>query len=122
MIEIEKMYENAGIEKLSVCEYTCMNATNCNVNCVHYNDKTTYYPPFTAEKQLKLIKWLSTKELKIRTNKQPYAVYIGVLGDDNTCFYGCEGLYFEQTLAELVNVHWQDLRDYEKVRLREILK
>ena len=69
-----------------------------------------------------MIKWLSIKELKIRTNKQPYAVYIGLLGDNNTCFFGCEGLYFEQTLAELVNFLWQDLTEEEKQQIRDILK
>lgn len=122
--EIIKLYENAGIEKNC---YPKM--LKCH-HCEHYKVIGEYtggcsnevYPPFTAEKQLELIKWLSTKELKIRTNKQPYAVYIGVLGDDNTCFYGCEGLSFQKTLSELINNLWQSLTDTEKEQIREILK
>jgi len=108
MSEIEKMYINAGVKK--------------KWNSTPYGGIEEYYPPFTAEKQLKLIKWLSTKELKIRTNKQPYAIYIGLLGNDNTCFFGCEGLYFEQTLAELVNFLWQDLTEEEKQQVKGILE
>ena len=119
MNEIEKMYENAKVQK----KYDC---TSCeylsDYICPKCTDKQLKYPEFTAEKQIELIKWLSTKELKIRTNKQPYAVYIGVLGDDNTCSYGCEGLYFEETLSELINNLWQDLTEEEKEQIREILR
>ena len=107
MNELEKLYENAGVEK-----FTFRGVKNPQV----------LYPPFTAEKQLELIKWLSTKELKIRINKQPYAVYVGILGNDNTCFYGCEGLYLEQTLAEFINHLWQDLTEEECNQIKEILE
>ncbi|MBQ6907788.1 MAG: hypothetical protein IJQ28_05365 [Clostridia bacterium] len=117
MNEIEKLYENAGI--VPDCEHGECGLDYCPNN---YGCGYAFYPEFTAEKQLELIKWLSIKELKIRTNKQPYAVYIGLLGDNNTCFFGCEGLYFEQTLAELVNFLWQDLTEEEKQQIRDILK
>lgn len=107
-IEISKMYENAGIKPL--CQLPD-----------EYCGMKNIYEDFTAEKQLELIKWLSTKELKIRTNKQPYAIYIGILGDNNTCFFGCEGLYFEQILAEVINNLWQSLTDQEKEKIRRIL-
>ena len=123
MNEIEKMYENAGIEKFEPKEKFSLD--DCEEYCLDNNCKECSwrkYPPFTAEKQLELIKWLSTKELKIRTNKQPYAVYIGVLGDDNTCFYGCEALSFKETLSELINKLWQDLTEEERKQIKEILK
>lgn len=105
MTEIEKMFENAGIEKIEL----------------DYPDNIDpFYPDFTEEKQLELIKRLSTKELKIRTNKQPYAVYIGILGQ-NECFYGLETLYFEESLAGLINYLWQDLTNQEKEEIRKIL-
>ena len=126
MNEVEKMYKNAGvkyykeicaiknvIDKISNQEcYFEVSCTSCPLN------KTS----FTAEKQIELIKWLSTKELKIRTNKQPYAIYIGILGNDNTCFFGCEGLYFEQTLAEVITNLWQDLTEEERKQIKEILE
>ena len=143
MNEVEKMYENAGVEP----DYDYFTLFDdkvhkigrtmhlCKEELKHWleNYQKDYvaikvirvdkdYPPFTAEKQLELIKWLSTKELKIRTNKQPYAIYVGVLGNDNTCFYGCEGLYLEQTLSELINSLWQDLTEEERKQTRGILE
>ena len=109
MSEVEKMYENAGVEPVLFYD------------CESYNQKVEKGYLFTPKKQLELIKWLSTKELKIRTNKQPYAVYVGVLGDDNTCFYGCEGLYLEQTLSELINHLWQSLTEEERKQIKEVL-
>ena len=122
MTEVEKMYENANIKKDRMCEWTCRGSEYCSTNCEHYESTQLCYPPFTAEKQLELIKWLSTKELKIRTNKQPYAVYVGVLGNDNTCFYGCGGLYLEQTLSELINHLWQSLTEEERKQIKNILE
>lgn len=43
MSEIEKMYKNAGVKK--------------RWSSTPYGGVEEYYPPFTAEKQLKLIKW-----------------------------------------------------------------
>ena len=120
MTEIEKMYENAGI-KGEWRDYRTKNGKIYEGKNPKNRNIRLCKPDFTAEKQLELIKWLSTKELKIRTNKQPYAIYIGILGNDNTCFFGCEGLYFEQTLAEVINNLWQDLTDQEKEEIRNIL-
>jgi len=120
MNEVEKMYENADVNK--DCNLY-KHFTECPMKHTQCEDCENFvYPPFTAEKQLELIKWLSTKELKIRTNKQSYAIYIGILGNDNTCFFGCEGLYFEQTLAEVINNLWQDLTDAERTQIKEILE
>lgn len=126
MTEISKMFENAGFKKREIENCIYKNSTPCGHSCddgedCPYLEIKIDYPPFTADKQLELIKWLSTKELKIRINKQPYAIYIGILGNDNTCFFGCEGLYFEQTLAEAINNLWQSLTDQEKEEIRGIL-
>ena len=120
MTEIDKMFENAGI-KGEWRDYRTKNGKIYEGKNPKNRNIRLCKPDFTAEKQLELIKWLSTKELKIRTNKQPYAIYIGILGNDNTCFFGCEGLYFEQTLAEVINNLWQDLTDQEKDEIRRIL-
>ena len=126
MNEVEKMYENAGVKPLGNTDLREMKILVDGKVFVEGKDLPNnyynIYPPFTAKKQLELIKWLSTKELKIRTNKQPYAVYVGVLGNDNTCFYGCEGLYLEQTLSELINHLWQDLTEEERKQIKNILE
>lgn len=123
MNEIEKLYENAGVEAKNKCKSSQCIITNPHPDWRNKCESLSKaYPSFSAEKQIELIKWLSTKELKIRTNKQPYALYIGVLGNDNTCFYGCEGIEFTQTLAELINTLWQDLTEEEKEQIKEILQ
>ena len=101
MSEIEKLYENAGVEP--IYPYT---------KC---------YPEFTAEKQLELIKLLATRELKIKTQKQPCATYIGILGQYE-CFYGIEEIHFEQALAGVINYLWQDLTEEEKEQVKGILE
>lgn len=64
MNEVEKMYENAGIEHEGL-EWICQNPDHCTYqnlsiipeNCsgCEYFEKERIYPPFTAEKQLKIL-------------------------------------------------------------------
>ena len=108
MSEIEKMYENAGI--------------SCKPNYV-YNKVPILsglkYPPFTAEKQLHLIKWLSDKADYIDIH---YDQYKGLFNIQT----GIGGLYvcneFEQALASRVNIIWQDLTEEEKASIKNILE
>lgn len=117
MNEIEKMYENAGI-KLGCCKYArygyegeegtwyyctkdnkeCWTYPNGDANCVEKD-----YLTFTAEKQLKLIKWISAQQFHY------------ILGRIN-------GLHtFEASLARLINRIWQALSEEEKQQIKEIL-
>ena len=100
MNEVEKMYENAGVKKIN---------TSCANNISYHLVK---YPPFTAEKQLELIKKLGNINIDI----------------DNGCYMSSEILEveahcdtFEETLAEFVNNLWQDLTDTERTQIKEIL-
>ena len=52
MNEVEKMYENAGIEPINFAKQGAIDFTNT----IEIDGKR--YPDFTAEKQLELIKWL----------------------------------------------------------------
>lgn len=66
MSEIEKLYENANVEKkydCSDCEYLS------EYICPKCSDKQLKYPEFTAEKQLELIKWLAENKI-IEISKQ----------------------------------------------------
>lgn len=100
MTEIEKMYENAGVSKQ---EYR-------HNNLVY--KKEVKYPPFTAAKQIELIKKIGNINIDI----------------DNGCYMSSEILEveahcdeLEETLAEFVNNLWQDLTDQEKEEIRGIL-
>lgn len=109
MSEIEKMYENAGIEK------------NCNSSSefcpVAFCDECDFniYPPFTAEKQLEITKFLLKK-----------AVYYDVK-DDKYWFYleECESAGykpFDEAIAHFINKLWKDLSPEEKQQVKGILE
>ena len=106
MSEIEKMYTRAMIKPLSI--------TVCGVD-----EQIINYPPFTAEKQLKIIKWLSDKADYINIH---YDQYKGLFIIQT----GMGGLYvcneFEQALASRVNAIWQDLTEEEKQQVKGILE
>lgn len=104
MNEIEKMYENAQIEP--VCDG--IDCGTCTAKC--NNGK---YPEFTAEKQLELVKWLATINYDDRYFEWGMA----------TDFYGGHFFdNFDECLADLVNVIWQDLTPEEKQQIKEVLE
>ena len=103
MSEIEKLYENVGIGKKVMCEWTCKDSPDCNANCKHYESTQLYYPPFTAEKQLGLIKWCLDN-------------YRGEIFDT------IETEWFEEQLSAYINDIWQDLTESEQEQIKEILE
>ena len=156
--EIEKLYENAGIKTTYTDEcqmadsYYCMEkdlnergilfddymkqqCPNKNEMCYEtcpYAYNKEFYPPFTAEKQLELIKWLAKKNYGDYTSSllinitndriyfsagaKPKYYVIEVLYDSNRC------TDFENALANLINNLWQDLTEEEKEQIRGILE
>lgn len=115
MSEINKLYQNAGFIKKRCKDYNCI-VCEKNKNCDNY-------PPFTAEKQIELIKWLGR-------NKNGFGFF-----NDGTKFLSCHCDFqcewfdnyfyaedFGNALAGLVNTFWQDLTEEEKEQIREILK
>lgn len=119
MNEIEKMYKNAGVEPKK-CWQSCMDCkektkTHYNeygeefLTCDRFEDAENcpyakkYYPIFTADKQLELIKWT------IKTNRRYFIQ--DIIADD-----------FSKTLAGVFNLYWQDLTEEEKEEIKEILE
>lgn len=119
MNEIEKMYKNAGIENelqgfhchrnWDICE----NEHKCKI-CKH--SELIYSVPFTAEKQLNIVKFLLNK-----------SVYYDTYGDREYWFHLSDKIKnskyreFSEAIAECINKMWEDLRDYEKQQIKEIL-
>ena len=106
MNEVEKMYENAGVEP--IYPYT---------KC---------YPEFTAEKQLELIKWLSG-QYTITTRYITSAWFITAETSDVTrtvIKYTVTANTFEEAIASAINHiwFWQDITEAEKVQIKEILE
>lgn len=105
-----------------MCEWTCKDNEFCSTNCEHYESTKEFYPPFTAEKQLELIKWLinNPKDFFSWTIQQQgkdikYIFYVGYE------YGGSEFLEFAEALADILNNLWQDLTDQEKEEIRNIL-
>lgn len=110
MNEVEKMYRNSGIKKIEL----------------DYPDNfEPFYPEFTAEKQLELIKWLGK-------NKNGFNVFYdtGFNGKEkhywccaNQCYedfnYSCHKKEFSEALAGLINELL--LIDAERKQIKEIL-
>ncbi len=109
MSEIEKMYENVGIKKVR----------QTNIAGGDYPIVVGYeaYPPFTAEKQLELIKWLGT------TDYYTFGIYYHQgLWYIHTEATNRQNEKFDECLASLVNLLWQDLTEEERKQIKEILE
>ena len=99
MSEIEKMFKNARIRKCVNIRGFCQHIGFACEKC-----KKHHYPPFTAEKQLEIVKlilfstwWLNLKRLQFSEN-------------------------FGEGLAQMVNELWQSLTEEERNQIKEILK
>ena len=121
MTEVEKLYSLAGVEKIlpPICSD---NERFCKDCCEYIKDAIPYcksatYPLFTAEKQLEIVKFLLNK-----------SVYYDTYGDREYWFHLSDEIEnskyreFDEAIAECINKMWEDLRDYEKVQIKEILE
>ena len=109
MNEIEKLMQNAEVTPICLIPD-------------RYCGMQPIYEDFTAEKQIKLMKWLA---------KYKYSYGLEYLSDKwtNCCEYllgsfeyVSEDTDFEQSLAGLVNIIWQSLTEQEKTRIKNILE
>lgn len=139
MSEIEKLYENAGVE--IQYGYDVYNKKsehyrllNCNKNAVitlfpeckskgYKVTKVNKTANFTAEKQLELIKWLTKREDFALGYYPSYNIWVA---KTEFCWEYYEKTYEhknpEQALAGLINNLWQDLTDTEKAEIKRILE
>ena len=138
MTEIDKLFENAGIKK-QYCGWLDMGDLDCQPQYVKCNSIAEWkdtvfssrfgeseeepehkYPPFTAKKQIELIKWLCQKT---------YRNYLLVRYDFMNCQWQIECNMtdsnkldsFNETIASIINNLWQSLTDQEKEEIRKIL-
>ena len=112
MNEIEKMMQNANVKK--------------HWNSTPYGGVEEYYPPFTAEKQIGIIKWLGELDMLeiMRTTREDKAWIInseyGMSG--NVYKHTSRMKFFDETLARLINSLWQSLTEEEKQQVKGILE
>ena len=107
MSEIEKLYENAGFSKKQCKDYSC-------TVCEQYNE-CIKYPPFTAEKQIKLIKFLAGFLIHIKNIGGQINISIG----DSYVSYYAENL--SDAIALCINSKWKNLTSEEQKQIKEIL-
>lgn len=128
--EIEKLYKNSGIEPIAeYCKHQCNNEFDDNacIGCKHI--EKVEYQPFTAEKQIELIKWLGKNKHGIGidffelANPNGETVWnIGVEFQWEEYNYVFEHQDFAEALAGLVNQIWQYLIEEEKQEIKRILE
>lgn len=120
MNEVEKMYSNAGIGKRMTCFFECSRKT-CSVVCEHFEKLDMSYPPFTAEKQLELIKLLSYYyNITISKNfENDYTFQCE--GDDVRRYVFTSGQDFAEQIASFINMCYELLPEEERKQIKEIL-
>lgn len=113
MTEIEKMYKLAKVKAINIAEY----GSTYIPNSVKIDDEP--YPPFTAEKQIELIKLLTQQcDLTISHFTKWEWEFVHYDGQEPLQIKGKD---FTETFAKLVNAYWQSLTDQEKEEIRRIL-
>lgn len=129
MSEIIKLYENAGV--LKVKPSICANNEKFCKGCTAYDKgyiprcRNAEYPPFTAEKQLELIKWLASSRKGILISDMGEGEF-----NISTGFYYCakhiqnfrKNKDLSVVIAKFINNLWQDLTEAEQKKIRKILK
>ena len=103
MNEVEKMYENAGIEPINFAKQGAIDFTNT----MEIDGKR--YPDFTAEKLLDIIIFLINR-------KQPLLFSLSEEREN------ISRTILEKGLAEIVNKIWQELTEEEKQQIKNILE
>lgn len=127
MNEVEKMYSNAGVKKEVIpcpAKYYGYDCTRNNWDDEDCSCDIEGYPPFTAEKQLEIYKYLC-KPFLITTR---YYFDEFSITAENTFEWktmtkvSATGKTYEECIAKLVNQLWQDLTDTERTQIKEILE
>lgn len=134
MTEISKMYKNAGIKpqykKRTECKdgYTVGHPCEKGIACINCNRSVfeDVMPPFTAEKQLEIIKLISKQGQVIIENweKDNKGFNVTFRANSNLRYITMDCITrktVEEALAQIINDIWQDLTSEEKEKIRGIL-
>ena len=126
MTEVEELYELVGVEprcNIYPTFYDCAKHPHekCE-DCVEWE-----YPPFTAEKQIELIKLLQRKNVyKFSfSSTNDNSEYLFFAHKDNTPVQElivAGDKCYEEALASFINTLWQDLTEAEQNEIKNILK
>ena len=129
MSEIEKMYKNAGVdyeERYNNCtlnkEGECKLKCSCDI--CKYSEEKYIYPPFTAEKQIELIKFITSLGVCEIENWNDKGFHFAIKRERiyPTMFLSLSNINLQETLADVINNLWQDLTEEEKQQVKGILE
>lgn len=109
MSEITKLYKNAGVAKIHKYQAQIDNG-DPRFTGISHSDSDIIYPPFTAEKQLKILCF-------IVNNKHSVTFHDQVFGGDKLTLEK-----IQENLAWAINRIWQDLTEEECKQIKEILE
>ena len=115
-IEINKMFENAGI-KGEWRDYRTKNGKIYEGKNPKNRNIRLCKPRFTAEKQIAVLKLL-TQQCDLTISHFTEWEFIHFDGQEPTQITGKD---FAETFAKLINAYWQNLTDQEKEEIRNIL-
>lgn len=126
MSEISKLYENAGIKSFKTCEFCTQKSVDClkeNISNKTCGLSSDIYPPFTAEKQLELIKYFSNN-YNIGINKDNNIFRLLFLDKDGIHNFYTSGVGFAEQLALFVISRYKNeiLTEEERKQIKEILE
>lgn len=128
MNEIEKLYENAGIEKevikgcydyyskLGIDIWKENDCSGKNCDTCKKDKSIKRYPLFTAEKQIEILKLILKKRRILDVG------YIIEQEKYHCMHYERVFNSFEEALCADINYHWQDLTEEERQQIKEILE
>lgn len=112
MSEIEKLMQKANVKK--------------KWNPTPYGGVEEYYPEFTAEKQIELIKWLGELDylglMRTTIETKDWIFNSEYCMSGNIYKHSSRARTFEEALAKLINSIWQDLTEEEKQQVKGILE
>lgn len=107
MSEIEELYSKAGLVYCGKCRH------DSELDCIYLCESK--HPPFTAEKQLELVKFLFKKAVYYSVIDNKYWFYLDEVENANY-------KPFDEAIAEFINNLWKDFTEENKKQIVEILK
>lgn len=112
MSEITKLYENAGIEPELLLDAKTK------------EEVARRYPPFTAEKQIELIKFITSLGACEIENWNDKGFHFAIKRERiyPTMFLSLSNIDLQETLADMINNLWQDLTEEDKTSIKNILE
>lgn len=122
MSEVEKMYRTAKVvpshHYCNDCQYDM--SAECPIRCP---DNVAVYPPFTAEKQIELIKYFSNS-YNISINKENNIFRLLFTNKDGVHNFYTSGVDFAEQLALFVISRHKNqiLTEEERKQIKEILE